>query len=317
MQSTGNSNAPRADLTEFDTLPAWRKLLTVAAFPTVFMASMIGAGTMMQQGANPEIPVAVFTVITALIIMVLERVNPHAESWNRSRQDVPTDIAHVLLSEVAPPELWNSLFRNVLLVAAAGIAANTGLSLWPAGAHWAIQLCLAMVVSEFGQYWWHRFAHEHDLGWRFHSVHHSPERLYWLNAGRFHPLDTIFSYTLQVTPLILLGCGAEIIALFTLWTAVHGMFQHSNIELRLGPLNWIFSMAELHRWHHSLDTRDQNANYGANIIFWDIVFGTRHHPRDREHQPDDVGFLGMPGFPNRYWGQLAVPFVWRKLKRSD
>ena len=31
--------------------------------------------------------------------------------------------------------------------------------------------------------------HEVPWLWRFHATHHSAPRLYWLNAGRFHPLD--------------------------------------------------------------------------------------------------------------------------------
>ncbi len=51
-----------------------------------------------------------------------------------------------------------------------------------------------MIVSEFGSYWAHRLMHERPLLWRLHAVHHSAERLYWLNAGRFHPLDTAMQY---------------------------------------------------------------------------------------------------------------------------
>ena len=49
----------------------------------------------------------------------------------------------------------------------------------------------------------------------------------------------------------LLGCPESVIMLFALFDAVFGMLQHCNIDVRLGPLNRIFSMAEPHRWHHS------------------------------------------------------------------
>ena len=62
--------------------------------------------------------------------------------------------------------------------------------------------------------------------------------------------------------------------LYTVWVSVHGLFQHCNVRLRLGPLNYIFSMCELHRWHHSLKLEEANSNYGNNILFWDLVFDT-------------------------------------------
>jgi sterol desaturase/sphingolipid hydroxylase (fatty acid hydroxylase superfamily) len=134
-----------------------------------------------------------------------------------------------------------------------------------------------------------------------------------VNAARFHPLDSIISYAVTVVPLLLMGCPPMVMALLATFTAVHGVFQHANVDLRLGPLNWVFSMAELHRWHHSRTITDANSNYGANVIFWDVVFGTRHLPSDREHQPNDVGFHGDTAFPQTYLAQLLSVFRWRGL----
>ena len=114
-------------------------------------------------------------------------------------------------------------------------------------------------------------------------------------------------------PLVLLGVGPEVVALRALFAAIHGIFQHSNLALELGPLNWIFSMAELHRWHHSRSMEEANCNYGQNLIVWDTLFGTRYLPEDRE-PPVDVGIPDLPGFPTRYLGQLASPFRWSSIR---
>jgi sterol desaturase/sphingolipid hydroxylase (fatty acid hydroxylase superfamily) len=65
-------------------------------------------------------------------------------------------------------------------------------------------------------------------------------------------------------------------------------------------------MAELHRWHHSLDIEEANRNYGNNILFWDIVFGTVYWPKDR----DASATIGnnIPDYPKGYLGQLMAPF---------
>ena len=99
-------------------------------------------------------------------------------------------------------------------------------------------------------------------------------------------------------------------------TAVHGLFQHSNIQLRFGPLNWLFSMAELHRWHHSRTLAEANSNFGQTISVWDWVFGTRYLPRDRA-PPADIGLMGLPRFPATWLAQLAAPFRWRRVKRES
>ena len=122
---------------------------------------------------------------------------------------------------------------------------------------------------------------------------------------RFHPVDLALSNFAPMIPLLVVGADGRVIALFGLVSAVHGLFQHANLVLRLGPLNWIFSMAELHRWHHSRNLEESNTNFGQNLIVWDIVFGTRFLPKDRE-PPEDIGIAGLPAFPMDYWGQLPV-----------
>ena len=170
-----------------------------------------------------------------------------------------------------------------------------------------------LVVAELPKYWLHRLMHERELLWRLHATPHSVPRLYWLNAARFHPLDIAFDTFVGLLPLVLLGCGAQILALFLLVSAVHGYFQHANLQLRLGPLNWFFSMAELHRWHHSRKVFEANHNYGQNVIVWDLVFGTFYWPRDRE-PPEKPGLADLPAFPQDWWGQQLSPFRWNAIK---
>ena len=88
------------------------------------------------------------------------------------------------------------------------------------------------------------------------------------------------------------------------------------MRVALGPLNYLFSMAELHRWHHAKNLRESNTNYGSNLIVWDLVFGTFFWPRDRE-PPEQIGIPGLPAFPADYWGQLASPFRWRAIQAAS
>jgi ornithine lipid hydroxylase len=97
---------------------------------------------------------------------------------------------------------------------------------------------------------------------------------------------------------------------------MHGTFQHANIHVKLGFLNWIFSMAELHRWHHSKTVDEANHNYGGNVIFWDVVFGTRFLPAGRR-PPSDIGIADLTAFPTGFWGNLAAPFRWTAIRRAS
>jgi len=284
-------------------------------FPVVF-GGMMAAGAVLVQRMPPGQVVVLLTVATAGLIVLLELVQPKHRSWSQPRDDVGADLILTFVGTTGPPELMKALFLGGLTSAGAWISATVGLPLWPADWPLAAQVLLALVIAELGQYVVHRAAHETDLLWRLHSVHHSAERLYWLNAGRFHPLDTAAQYTLAGLPLMLLGISEQALALFLLFTGLHGLFQHANLDLRLGPLNWFFSMAELHRWHHSRTVVESNTNYGANLILWDVVFGTRFLPSDRE-PPEEIGIADMPGFPRRWWAMLLVPFRWQRTKRES
>ena len=245
---------------------------------------------------------------------MLERAHPYQAEWLHSHGDIRTDLIHNFVNFWIP-EVYTVSFVGGLTVAAAWLSNVLGMEIWPT--RWPLlgQLLLALVIAEFGTYWIHRLMHEREFLWRFHATHHSAPRLYWLNAGRFHPIDLFSQQVLSVTPLILLGADTRVIALLTLFTATHGMFQHCNIDIRLGPLNWFFSMAELHRWHHSKHLEEANTNYGANIIWWDIVFRSRFLPHDRE-PPTEIGIGTMPSFPGGYSAQLLSPFRWKKVEQS-
>ena len=291
-----------------------KRILRYTVFPLVFLATMSLAMAGIQAGYETFYLVTFLNVAVALVILLLERVMPFTSEWNRERDDVVTDLTHVFLSTLIAPELIKLFLPALMFQLGSMLSAWLGMSLWPGGLPLLLQLLLALVVAEFGQYWIHRLAHEHEWLWRLHATHHGAERLYWLNAGRFHPFDAMLQYGFMMSPLLLLGIPDDVLALFLLFTAVHGLFQHANLDIRLGPLNWFFSMAELHRWHHSTLAREGNTNYGANIILWDIVFGTRFLPADRQ-PPVQIGIGDMPYFPKRYQLLRLQPLQYRNSQK--
>lgn len=292
-----------------------RTFFTYGLFPLVFTSALFGAAWGLSAGVNAKVLLASITGITIAIIAVVERIHPQFPRWNQSRKDVKTDLWHAGISMVALPPLIEMGLLLVLLHVATTLSEAWGGTLWPHQWPLFAQLLLAMTVSQFGEYWAHRSMHEIPLLWRLHATHHSPKRLYWLNAARFHPLDAGFLQIVALGPLILLGAGESLFLLYSVWVAVHGLFQHCNIHVRLGPLNHFFSMAELHRWHHSLHLEEANANYGNNMLLWDWVFGTVYNPKDREAS-EEIGLSDIPQFPKGYWGQITSPWRWKAIQEE-
>jgi sterol desaturase/sphingolipid hydroxylase (fatty acid hydroxylase superfamily) len=294
--------------------PAESRATTIfswTVFPVVLTAGVATGLWMIERGIEPWQVIAPVSLGTFLLVLVLERIFPYQERWLHSTGDLRVDVGFALVDGV-----FLELIRPVILaagvVAAGWLSARAGADLWPREWPMVAQLVLALVFAEFFKYWLHRWEHEHELLWRIHATHHSVPRLYWLNAARFHPLDIGLDTLLGAFPLAMVGCPESVMALFFVVATIHGFFQHANLQIRCGPLNWIFSMAELHRWHHSPVAVQANHNYGQNLIVWDIVFGTRWLPSDRE-PPVEVGLENMPHFPKTLLGQLASPFRWRKV----
>lgn len=295
---------------------ALRAVARVGLFP-LMMFGGVGAGhALMTRGLEPTAAVILVTLTTALVCIVGERLMPFAADWNQPRGDVGTDLAHAVASMMVVPELIRAACLALVVALGGAAAAVVPWSVWPHDWPMLAQAALALGITEFAYYWMHRWMHTHPLLWRLHATHHSAPRLYWLNAARFHPLDTAFGFTLQLPALVLLGAGPEVIALFGMVTGVHGLFQHANLDVRLGPLNWVFSMAELHRWHHARSGPGARANYGGNIIVWDVLFGTRYLPAE-EPPPTHIGFEGDAVFPTRWCAQLASPFTWARFAEAQ
>ena len=280
------------------------RAVAVLFFPATLGAALFAGARAVEAGAS-TLPVLIGA---ALAVLIAERLWPHHASWQRSHGDVLVDLAHVVSVSAAS-------FATTWLVPAL-LAPLATASLWPARWPLLAQLPLALVVGELAQYWSHRLGHEWAPLWRLHATHHSAQRLYFLNAARFHPLDIAIDTAAGLVPLVLLGAPPGVLALFALFTGVFGYLQHSNVRVALGPLNYVFSMAELHRWHHARDLREANTNYGSNLIVWDLVFGTFFWPRDRK-PPEEIGLPDLPAFPQSFWGQLASPFRWRAIQAAS
>ena len=295
------------------------RLFSWSVFPIALFGSIALSIQILEGDGTSEVATLAGLAFGYAVVILGERVYPFVPDWNRNHDDVATDAAWAATTIVS-----GALLRPVYTVIGMGIAAGIGASLslqrettiWPEQWPLAGQLALALVLVEFFQYWLHRWEHETDWLWRFHATHHSAERLYWLNAARFHVVDISLLNLGFIVPLVALGAPPAVFGLWVVAATVHGICQHANMQIRCGPLNWIFSMAELHRWHHSPLVRESNTNYGQNLILWDIVFGTRFLPSDR-NAPRDVGIANLPGFPMTWWAQLRSPWQWTRVRAPD
>ncbi len=259
-------------------------------------------------------PVIAFNISYVFLIVALWRLEifmPYAREWQKPDGQNLASIAHTLTSK--------GTVQGVLLFGGTiGLAdyitpvSAPGYSLWPRDWPMTAQVILGLVTAEFGLYWGHRLAHETYILWRFHMIHHSVTKLWFVNTGRFHFVDSFKSIMMGLGVLLALGAPMEVVKWMSVITAFIGMLTHCNVEMRFGWLSYIFNTPTLHRWHHSKKIREGNKNYSENIMLWDLIFGTFFNP-DRP-PPVDIGIKEI--MPTRFGVQLIWPFLPVALKRK-
>lgn len=290
-------------------------LLSWLAWPGLFTICM----AITAYGFALDQPVLYFNIAYIFLMIsmfFLERWMPHEREWFFSDGQIWNDILHTLSSKgtVQLLLLYASMIglAEYLKPASESAAGILGYELWPRDWPIWVQVCIGVVVAEFGLYWAHRLAHEYRPIWRVHAIHHSVKKLWFVNTGRFHVIDSLFKILLGMGCLLALGAPMEVIKWLSAITAFIGMMTHCNIEMRFGWLNYVFNTPELHRWHHSKDLREGDKNYGENVVIWDLLFGSYFNEKRRP--PVDIG---IPEYmPPKFWHQLLWPFLTEKMRKK-
>lgn len=242
-------------------------------------------------------------IATAALVTACERRWPFRQAWVPPVREVRLDLAFMAVVQLALPPLVSLLLLMAVVEPARALALPMQ-TWWPHGWPLWAQTVLMILCVDFLRYWLHRAAHETDLLWRLHKVHHSVEQLYWLNTARFHPIEKALQMLFDSVPFLLMAVEPTVLSLYYLSYAANGFFQHCNIDLRYGVLNYVVGSAETHRWHHSREPREANSNYGNTVIVWDLLFGTWFLPQDRA-----IGDLGLhQRLPQSFRALLAAPF---------
>ena len=279
-------------------------------YPSFFAAAIAMFATMLKHGSPLLIALYIPIALVAIAIIGLELAFPARPDWKPCRSDVASDALFMVFVQTLLPRV---LAAGLSLAIAAWTHAHAPSAWWPH--QWPLfgQALLMVLAVDLLRYWLHRACHTLPALWRLHEVHHSPDILYTLNVGRFHPLEKVLHFSLDTVPFVLLGVAPEVVAAYFLFYAVNGFFQHSNLQLRYGFLNYVVGSAETHRWHHARDPKVAYCNFGNTTIVWDLLFGTWYLPKDRSLE------IGIPDrdYPKDFWSQMFTPFRRARTSRRS
>ena len=281
-------------------------LIRYLSFPIIEGGTALTIVLMASRGVAywPSFPlIALLAVAT---VATLERFLPYEIGWNEDHDgDTRMDVLHIAV---------NQLLIQASVAIAFGLRESLPAisSIWPDTAPIWTQVLLVGAIMDFGLYSMHRLSHRSVFLWRLHMLHHSPERMYWMNGGRRHPVSALILAGPSLAVLILMGATPIAVGAWLTILSVHLAFQHSNLDYSLGPLRHLFCVAENHRWHHKREFEDAQVNFGEVFALWDHLFGS-YHDAKATPRAGEVGLIDT-FVPDSYWGQLAWPF--RKAGRA-
>jgi alkylglycerol monooxygenase len=218
-----------------------------------------------------EAEVVIFFVLVA-IFDVWERLRPARaiDRFAELRMDLLAFGVALLVNRLSGA-LWMKVC-NVGMVDL--VPALQSVYQWPV----AVKMVLALFAADFAVYWIHRAQHRFEFLWRTHEFHHSARQLYWFSGFRTSFLHSLCTNLPQVViPIALFGLtpvqfgtGYALALLIQFW-------EHTNVNVNLGPLRWFIISPDYHRVHHSVN-RYSRMNLSATFSIWDRWFGTYVDP---------------------------------------
>ena len=167
----------------------------------------------------------------------------------------------------------------------------------------------AILLLDFWTYAWHRINHEIPFFWRFHSVHHSDNKMDVTTASRFHLGEIFFSSFFRIPLIALFGVYLWELVLYEVIMFTVVQFHHANVGLpekydRI--LRAVIVTPNMHRVHHSRWQPETDSNYSSLFSFWDRMARTfRLNPKpesirlgldefDREEDQTVRGMMKTP-----------------------
>jgi sterol desaturase/sphingolipid hydroxylase (fatty acid hydroxylase superfamily) len=162
---------------------------------------------------------------------------------------------------------------------------------------------LAFVALDFAGYWGHRIAHEYNLFWNNHIIHHSSEEFNLACALRQSISNVVRIFAVFLLPAALIGIEPQVIGAVGPLHLFAQFWYHTRHIGKMGLLEHIIVTPSHHRVHHAINPVYLDKNYSEIFIFWDKLFGT--------FQPElpDVPCVYGVTRPVRTWNPIKINFM--------
>lgn len=176
-------------------------------------------------------------------------------------------------------------------------------------ATWLVYV-IAFFALDFAGYWTHRIAHEYNIFWNNHIVHHSSEEFNLACALRQSISSIVKIFAVFLIPAAILGVPPQVIGIVAPLHLFAQFWYHTRHIGRMGFLEKIIVTPSHHRVHHAINPEYLDKNYGQIFIFWDRWFGTY------QEEKDEIPAVYGVTRPVQTWNPIKINFMhlWLLIK---
>ena len=174
-------------------------------------------------------------------------------------------------------------------------------------------LAIGILLMDLARYGQHYLMHHTPLLWRIHRAHHSDPDLDVTTSLRFHPIEMIVGMITDSLTIVVFGVPALAVILYRLARVTASTVVHGNVTIpssldRL--LRRVVVTPDMHRIHHSVLHREQIANLGGCLSWWDYLFGTYVGTPASDYGTMQLGLVDYPAVrTGSLSAALMDPFV--------
>jgi sterol desaturase/sphingolipid hydroxylase (fatty acid hydroxylase superfamily) len=236
---------------------------------------------------EPLVRLLAFAAILAAMVAWELLAPRRAQQIGRGRR-WPANLGVVVLDTLLVRLLFPMTAVGLALLAEArgwGLLNAFGLASW-------ITIPLAVIVLDLAIYLQHVLFHAVPALWRLHRMHHADLEFDATTGSRFHPLEILLSMVLKLGVVAALGAPAVAVLIFEVLLNATSTFNHGNVRIPArfdSVLRWMVVTPDMHRVHHSIESRETNSNFGFNLPWWDRLFGTYRDQPAAGHQGMVIG----------------------------
>jgi sterol desaturase/sphingolipid hydroxylase (fatty acid hydroxylase superfamily) len=238
-----------------------------------------------------------------VVVSLVECIIPRRRADDTLRLRWASNIGIMILDVVIVRMIFPVLGMGVAALCAErgwGLFNQINLPQW-------VEIILAIALLDLSLYAQHSALHRMPLLWRLHRTHHTDQDFDFTTGLRFHPAESILTTGANLVVIVALGAAPVAVLISQSLTIFITFFQHANVRLPL-PVDRILRRflitPDMHRIHHSENSRENMFNFGSAFPLWDRFFGTYLAQPAAGH--DGMRF-GLPEFKGRK--HLTIPWM--------